>query len=127
MNSEQISVIHNLLKTPKNIIVIGHKNPDGDAIGSCLGLANFLRQNGHQVTTLMPNDFPKFLDWIPEANDITIYNQEVKKSEELIKKANIIFTLDFNELNRTGELQKPLEKATCDFVLIDHQIGRAHV
>ena len=120
MNPEQISAIHKLLKSPKNIIVIGHKNPDGDAIGSCLGLANFLRQNGHQVTTLMPNDFPKFLEWIPEVKDIIIFNQEVKKSKEIIKKADIIFTLDFNELNRTGEVQKPLEEATCDFVLIDH-------
>jgi len=120
MNPEQISAVQKLLKSPKNIIVIGHKNPDGDAIGSCLGLANFLRQKGHDVTTLMPNDFPKFLEWIPEAKDILIFNQEVKKSEEIIKKADIIFTLDFNELNRTGELQEPLEKASCDFILIDH-------
>jgi len=120
MNPEQISTINKLLESPKNIIVIGHKNPDGDAIGSCLGLANFLRQKGHQVTTLMPNDFPEFLEWIPEAKDITIYSQELKKSEEIIKKADIIFTLDFNELNRVGELQKPLEKVNCDFVLIDH-------
>ena len=82
MNPEQISALQNLLNGIKNIIVIGHKNPDGDAIGSCLGLANFLRQKGHQVTTLMPNDFPKFLKWIPEANDITIYENAVSKSEK---------------------------------------------
>lgn len=120
MNPNQISVIYKLLEGSKNIVVVGHKNPDGDAIGSCLGLANFLRQKGHRVTTLMPNDFPMFLHWIPEAEDIILYNQEVKKGEELIKQADIIFTLDFNELNRTGELQGSLENVSCDFILIDH-------
>ncbi len=120
MNPDQISVLKGLLKTPKNIVVVGHKNPDGDAIGSCLGLANFLRKKGHQVITLMPNDFPKFLQWIPEADEITIYEQEVKISEKIIDQADIIFTLDFNELNRTGDLQGLLENATADFVLIDH-------
>jgi phosphoesterase RecJ-like protein len=120
MNPDQISALKGLLKTPKNIVVVGHKNPDGDAIGSCLGLANFLRKKGHQVITLMPNDFPKFLQWIPEADEITIYEQEVKISEKIIDQADIIFTLDFNELNRTGDLQGLLENATADFILIDH-------
>ena len=64
MKKEQISAIQKLIHDPKNIVVIGHKNPDGDAIGSSLGLSNFLRQRGHKVATLMPNDFPTFLKWI---------------------------------------------------------------
>ncbi len=120
MNPESISATNELLNSPKNIVVVGHKNPDGDAIGSCLGLSNFLRQKGHSVTTLMPNDFPNFLKWIPEAKDITIHEKEVKKSEEIVANANLIFTLDFNALNRTGGLQGLLEAASADFVLIDH-------
>jgi len=120
MNPESISAVKNLLNSPKNIVVVGHKNPDGDAIGSCLGLSNFLRQKGHHVTTLMPNDFPEFLKWIPEATDITTYEKEVEKSKELVTNADLIFTLDFNALNRTGGLQGLLETAKADFVLIDH-------
>ena len=120
MNSESISAVKSLLNSPKNIVVIGHKNPDGDAIGSCLGLANFLRQKGHHVTTLMPNDFPDFLKWIPETADITIYEKELATSEEIVSKADLIFTLDFNALNRTGGLQGLLEAAKADFILIDH-------
>lgn len=120
MKPDQISTIKKLIHDPKNIVVIGHKNPDGDAIGSTLGLSNYLRQKGHKVITLMPNDFPKFLKWIPEAEDVLIYDQAPKKSEEIIGNANLIFTLDFNELNRTGDLQVLLEKASCDFVMIDH-------
>ena len=120
MNSESISAVKNLLNTPKNIVVVGHKNPDGDAIGSCLGLANFLRQKGHFVTVVMPNDFPDFLKWIPETSTVINYEQHQEKSEEVVANSDIIFTLDFNALNRTGNLQGSLEAASADFVLIDH-------
>jgi len=120
MNSEEIAVVKELLKKPKKIVVVGHKNPDGDAIGSCLGLSNFLRQLGHQVTTVMPNDFPDFLKWIPEASEIINLEQDSEKTISAIHKANLIFTLDFNALNRTGNLENILEKATANFILIDH-------
>ena len=120
MNSEAISVAKKLLNTPKNIVVVGHKNPDGDAVGSSLGLSNFLRQLGHQVTTVMPNDFPDFLKWIPEANTIINFEQHLDETLKVIAKADLIFTLDFNALNRTGDLAETLEKASADFILIDH-------
>lgn len=120
MNSESISAVKKLLNTPKNIVVVGHKNPDGDAVGSCLGLANFLRQQEHFVTVVMPNDFPDFLKWIPETSTIINYEQHQEKSEEAVANADIIFTLDFNALNRTGNLQESLEAASADFILIDH-------
>ncbi len=120
MNSEEISVAKKLLNTVKKIVVVGHKNPDGDAIGSCLGLSNFLRQLGHQVTTVMPNDFPVFLKWIPEASKITNLEQDSQQTISVINEADLIFTLDFNALHRTGDLEEYLEKATADFILIDH-------
>ena len=120
MNSEEISVVKKLLNTSKKIVVVGHKNPDGDAIGSCLGLSNFLRQLGHQVTTVMPNDFPDFLKWIPEASEIINLEQHSKKTISAINKADLIFTLDFNAFHRTGDLEEHLEKASADFILIDH-------
>ena len=120
MNSEDISIINKLLSTPKKIVVIGHKNPDGDAIGSSLGLCNFLKQKGHQVLVVMPNDFPEFLKWIPEASTIINYEQNFEDTKTAIEQAEIIFTLDFNALNRTGNLATELERATADFILIDH-------
>ena len=68
MNSEEIFILKQALANTSNIVIVGHKNPDGDAIGSCLGLANFLKQLEHQVTVVMPNDFPEFLKWIPETH-----------------------------------------------------------
>ncbi len=120
MNSEDILIVKQLLNTPKNIVVVGHKNPDGDAVGSCLGLGNFLKQKGHQVQVVMPNDFPDFLKWIPEASSIINYDQNLEETQAAVQNADLIFTLDFNALNRTGELENELEKATANFILIDH-------
>jgi len=120
MKKETIVIINKLLKSPKRIAVIGHKNPDGDAIGSCLGLSFFLKQRGHEVQVIMPNDFPEFLKWLPGCTNLITYDRDASKVRETIAKAEVIFTLDFNALNRTGDLAEILEKAKADFVMIDH-------
>lgn len=120
MNSETTATVKKLLDSPKKIIVVGHKNPDGDAIGSCLGLYFFLKKLGHQTSVIMPNDFPDFLKWMPGCESIIIFEKEVEKSNLLISEADIIFTLDFNSLSRIGDLQEPLENCNAKFVMIDH-------
>jgi len=109
-----------LLKEPKKIVIIGHKNPDGDAIGSCLGLGFFLKNEGHDVQVIMPNDFPEFLKWLPGCESIIVHEKETDKSKDLIDSAEIIFTLDFNAFNRTGDIAPFLEKSKAEFILIDH-------
>jgi phosphoesterase RecJ-like protein len=120
MNLEITSKVKELLKTSRKIVVVGHKNPDGDAIGSCLGIANYLKQKGHQVSVIMPNDFPDFLKWIPEAETILIHEKKPIKTNRIIYESDLIFTLDFNALDRTGELQESLESTDSDFIMIDH-------
>ena len=82
MNSEEILILKQALANTTNIVIVGHKNPDGDAIGSCLGLANFLKQLEHQVTVVMPNDFPEFLKWIPETQTIINYELDSRVGGE---------------------------------------------
>ena len=120
MNSEEILILKQALSNKSNIVIVGHKNPDGDAIGSCLGLANFLKQLEHQVTVVMPNDFPEFLKWIPETQTIINYEQHRDNVKNCLSEANLIFTLDFNALNRTGDLAPELMATNADFILIDH-------
>ena len=120
MNAKTTQVVKQLLESPKKIVVVGHKNPDGDAIGSCLGLYFFLKKLNHEVSVIMPNDFPDFLKWMPGCDDIIIYEKEVDKSATIITDASIIFTLDFNSFSRIGELRGPLEKSDASFVIIDH-------
>ena len=120
MNSEEIFMLKQALANNSNIVIVGHKNPDGDAIGSCLGLANFLKQLEHQVTVVMPNDFPEFLKWIPETQTIINYEQHRDNVKNCLSEANLVFTLDFNALNRTGDLAQELMATKADFILIDH-------
>ena len=120
MNSETTTTVKKLLDSPKNIVIVGHKNPDGDAVGSCLGLHFFLKQLGHEVKVVMPNDFPGFLKWMPGCETIMIYEKDVSNTSALISEANVIFTLDFNSLSRVGDLQTPLEDSKAQFIMIDH-------
>ncbi len=120
MNKATTAKVKALLATPKKIVVVGHKNPDGDAVGSCLALAHVLNALGHHARVIMPNDFPNFLKWLPHCDRILIHDKESDKSSSLISEAELIFTLDFNALNRTGDMEEPLNKATAEFVLIDH-------
>ena len=120
MNKETTETVQNLLATPQSIVIIGHKNPDGDALGSCLGLSFFLQSLGHKTTVVMPNDFPNFLKWMPGVEDVVIYEKEIEKTSELINNADLVFTLDFNSLDRVGDLQKILEECSAKFVMIDH-------
>lgn len=113
-------VVKKLLSTPKKIVVVGHKNPDGDAIGSCVALHCVLKRLGHESEVMMPNDYPIFLKWLPQTDGILIYDKQTEICNDKIAKADLIFTLDFNALDRTGDMQQPLEQAGADFVLIDH-------
>ena len=119
-SKEDLSQIKNLINTKKNIIIVTHYNPDGDAIGSSLGLKHFLSNQGFSAEVIVPNDFPKFLKWMPDAKKITIAEYKKKKASELIQNADIIFCLDFNTYSRIGILQEWVQKSHAIKILIDH-------
>lgn len=109
------------LASPKKIVIIGHRNPDGDAMGSTLGLKHYLHKKGHSCTVLVPNDYPDFLNWLPGSNKTYRFDWQNKQSKRAINNSDIIFLLDFNALHRVGpDMQKTLEKYSKDFVMIDH-------
>ncbi|UBB89506.1 bifunctional oligoribonuclease/PAP phosphatase NrnA [Candidatus Kaistella beijingensis] len=117
----EILDINQLLKPENKIAIITHYNPDGDAIGSSLGLKHFLKQKGLQADVIVPNDFPKFLKWMPEAKKIIIADYKRKQAGEAIYNADVIFILDFNASHRSGNLVGPwIEKARATKILIDH-------
>lgn len=120
MNSTELKHLAQLLESPKKIVIVPHRNPDGDALGATLALYLFLKPNGHELSLIAPNDYPEFLKWMPSESDIIKYDQDKKRTKKLIADAELIFTLDFNLLSRVGEMEKPLEEATADFVMIDH-------
>jgi len=120
MRQTEIEKIKKLLASPKNIIIVPHKNPDGDAMGSTVGLFHYLKQFNHNATVISPNDYPNFLKWIPGNNQVLIHDYQTETCNNLIEKADIIFTLDFNALHRAGNMETILEKSKAVKILIDH-------
>ncbi|WP_184190833.1 DHH family phosphoesterase [Chryseobacterium defluvii] len=111
----------NALLTPENrIVILTHYNPDGDAIGSSLGLKHYLQAKGIHADVIVPNDFPKFLKWMPEAKKAIIGEYKRKVAFDLINEADVIFCLDFNSSARIGLLGDWLVRARAKKILIDH-------
>ncbi len=120
MNKEQIAMTKSLLDGSKNIAIIPHKNPDGDAMGSTLALASYLIKKGHHATVVAPNEYPHFLQWLPGNDKVVIFNRDTKTAQDIISNADLLFTLDFNDFSRTGDLQIELERVNAPFIMIDH-------
>lgn len=112
--------IKNLLTPENKIVILTHYNPDGDAIGSSLGLKHYLHAKGIMAEVVVPNDFPKFLKWMPEARKNIVAEYKRKVAFDLISDADVIFCLDFNSPSRIGILGDWLVKATAKKILIDH-------
>ncbi|EJL63530.1 DHH family phosphoesterase [Flavobacterium sp. CF136] len=120
MKIQDIQAIQLLLAAPKKIAIIPHRGPDGDAMGSTLGLYHFLLKNNHQPTVIAPNDFPDFLAWMPGSESVKIFEKDTENCTKILEEAEIIFTLDFNALHRTGEMEHTLAKLKAPFIMIDH-------
>ncbi len=97
-----------------------HQKPDGDAMGSTLGLYHFLVQFGHQVTVISPTNWAAFLNWMPGSKKVLDYERDTEKSNQLIAGADWIFCLDFNTMVRTKKMEEPLLNASAQKILIDH-------
>jgi bifunctional oligoribonuclease and PAP phosphatase NrnA len=121
MLDNEIEAIKALLASPKKITIIPHRNPDGDAMGSTLGLYHFLLQQNHEVVVISPNEFPDFLTWLPASEKVLIFEKDINNCTKLLNQSDLIFTLDFNALHRTGDLMEAtLSGLNKDFIMIDH-------
>tara|TARA_B100000242_G_scaffold293953_1_gene273869 strand:- start:1408 stop:2400 length:993 start_codon:yes stop_codon:yes gene_type:complete len=114
--------LKNLLSAKQNVVITTHVNPDGDAIGSSVALLNFLIKMGHDVSVIVPNDYPDFLKWMKNDELIINYSNSKNESQEKIKNASLIFCLDFNNLNRINELGDYISDSKAKKVLIDHHL-----
>lgn len=121
MIKAQIPKIKALLQTPRNIIIVPHRNPDGDAMGSTLGLYHYLKQWQHNATVIAPNDYPDFLKWLPGDDTVLKFETQKEDCTKLIGAADLIFTLDFNALQRAGQqMAEVLEASKATKLMIDH-------
>jgi phosphoesterase RecJ-like protein len=111
-----------LLAQPRKIVITTHHKPDGDAMGSSLGLYNYLIQLGHEAKVITPTDYPQFFNWMPGDGDVLIYTDNTEQANALIAGADIIFCLDFNALNRINEMGEKVGQSGAIKILIDHHL-----
>jgi phosphoesterase RecJ-like protein len=117
-----LTELKTLLATPQKIVITTHHKPDGDAMGSSLGLYAYLIQKGHHVQVITPTDYPPFLHWMPNNSDVLIFTENQEKAKIYVEEASIIFCLDFNTLSRINELGELVRASSAKKVMIDHHL-----
>jgi len=108
------------VKSSSRILLISHSNPDGDAIGSVIGLRNYLKDNGIDSEIAVPNSYPEYLSFLDEPRKIKVFCDKPNETIDLADKADLIIALDFNQLSRVDELEKHVLDSKAFKVLIDH-------
>lgn len=111
-----------LIEQAENIIIVSHVSPDGDAVGSSLGLQHVLLAMHKEARVIVPNAFPTFLRWLSGAKDIIDYEKYTDFAEELIEKADLVFCLDFNDIKRIDTLEKSIAKSKAKKIMVDHHL-----
>lgn len=117
---QSIQAFYTQLATPQRVIITTHQKPDGDAMGSSLGLYHFLTQLGHSVTVISPTNWAGFLKWMPGASNVVDFEYSKEVALKIIEEAELLFCLDFNVLHRTKNMEPVLAQLQCTKVLIDH-------
>jgi bifunctional oligoribonuclease and PAP phosphatase NrnA len=117
---QPIQAFYPQLASPKNIVITMHQKPDGDAMGSALGLYNALIQLGHNATVISPTNWARFLNWMPGSKQVIDFDLHKDKALAVLKETEVLFCLDFNILHRTKHMEQVLTEMQCCKVLIDH-------
>ena len=123
LSDEQLSLLKGLIAEAQNIIITCHQNADGDAIGSSLGWAEFLKLQGKEPTIIVPDQYPDYLHWLPNSEKVVRYDKRREQADLLFKIADLIFCLDFNTPARVDEMETVLRSSPAKKVLIDHHLG----
>lgn len=108
------------LSHAKQVVLFGHKNPDGDALGSAISMSLVIKQLGVKTSVIVPDAFPAFYDWMPETDAVLDYSKDENKANAIIKAADLYFFMDFNQYGRIGAISKNIKLSMEKVILIDH-------
>ena len=123
MSDRECSMLRSLIEDATTVVLCCHQNPDGDALGSMLALGEVLRQLGKAPLMVAPDQYPDYLQWLPNSEKIVRYDKHKEQVETTLKIADLVFCLDFNTVSRTDELAPALNASPAKKVLIDHHLG----
>ena len=111
------------IQAAAHIVITAHKSADGDSVGSSLGLLHFIEKLGKKAIVCHPDKAPDFLEWLDMTAIVTM-DENPEEVTAQMKKADLIFCLDYNGTSRVGpDMQALLEAATCKKIMIDHHLN----
>jgi len=112
-----VSLVKNSLKS---IVLVPHTNPDGDAMGSVLGLRRVLLNAGLKVKIVSPTKYPEFYHWMDGHDEVIVYSHHPKQAASALAESDLLICLDFNQLSRLGDMKPLIESFEGKKILIDH-------
>lgn len=115
--------LRSIISCSDNIVLCCHRSPDGDAVGSLLGMAEFLRSHGKVPVAVVPDAYPDFLQWMPGTERLIRYDKHKTFVDGLLASADLVFCLDFNTLSRTDDMADSLASSPAKKVLVDHHLN----
>ena len=122
ITDEQQEQLRKLIDESQNIVITCHTNADGDAIGSSLGWAEYLRTQGKEPLIIVPDQYPDFLMWLPNTEKIIRYDKHKERADMLLAIADVVFCMDFNVPSRVDQMKDALLASKAQKVLIDHHL-----
>ena len=123
LTKEQCELLSALIRESETIVCVCHQNADGDAIGSCLAWADYLRVVwDKQAQVIVPDQYPDYLHWLPNNDKVIRYDKHREGCDWTLQHADLLFCLDFNTTSRTDQMQAAIDASPARKVLIDHHI-----
>lgn len=123
LDKSKIEQFFSKVESSSNLVIVMHKNPDGDCMGAALTLKVLFQKLGVNPIVISPNNFPSFLSWMPLSDEILIASKEKEKAKLAIAEADTIISVDFNAFHRAGsDLENPLLESEAYKIIIDHHI-----
>ena len=119
---DDLSILKSKLALPSNIAILSHRNPDGDAIGSSLAIKRYLSTLGHRCQVVLPSEYPGVFEYLPEIEEVTVYDLVKQEALSILQNADLLFCLDFNGLDRVDPLAMTITESSAFKVMIDHHL-----
>lgn len=111
-----------IIDNPQDVVILSHRNPDGDALGSSLAMYHFLSELHHSVKVIFPSEFPNIFSWMPGSEKVLIYDLYPEDCKKEIQKASTIICLDFSSLDRIDKMAEFVVQSNAKKLIIDHHL-----
>lgn len=131
LNEAELCALRTKMDIAERVACVCHVNPDGDAMGSTLAVAEWMKSMGKECSVVVPTRFPDFLKWMPGAKDVLVYDKVPVEAENVLRQADLIWVCDMGDASRALEMENLLSLCNdrchtgtgCFMVMVDHHLN----